>query len=151
MNKLINVQVNEQGKQIVSARELYKGLELARTKWTPWYEKNIKGNDFFIENKDWVEVSPEVTGFNNSVDFAITLEFAKHIAMMAKTKKSHEYRNYFIECEKQLSSGQAQKELSAREKLKLNYQFSEENAKRIDSIEERLDNQTLSTAQTKKT
>lgn len=50
----------------------------------------------------------------------------------------------------QLSSGQATKQLSAREKLELHYQFSEENAKRIDNIEERLDNQTLSTAQTKK-
>lgn len=101
MNELIKITTNEKGEQLVSARELYRGLGLARTKWTPWYEKNIKNNEFFLENVDWTEVSLEVTG-NKTTDFAITLDFAKHIAMMARTEKSHEFRNYFIECEKKL-------------------------------------------------
>lgn len=43
---------------------------------------------------------------NETKDFAITLDFAKHITMMARTEKSHEYREYLIKCEialKQLS------------------------------------------------
>jgi AntA/AntB antirepressor len=32
-------------------------------------------------------------------DFAITTEFAKHIAMMARTLNGHKYRNYFLELE----------------------------------------------------
>jgi anti-repressor protein len=36
------------------------------------------------------------------MDFAISLDFAKHIAMMARTEKSHEYRNYFIACEQKI-------------------------------------------------
>lgn len=39
---------------------------------------------------------------NDCMDFAITLEFAKHIAMMARSKKAHEYRDYFIACEEKL-------------------------------------------------
>lgn len=138
MNKLINVQVNEQGKQIVSAKNLYLGLGLRKKNWSRWYPTNIQNNDFFKENVDWAGVPHKEEG-NETMDFAITLEFAKHIAMMAKTEKSHEYRNYFIECEKQLSSGQTTKQLSAREKLELHYQFSEENAKRIDSLEQELE------------
>ena len=99
MKELIKVTTNAEGKKLVSARELYKGLGLARTKWTPWYTKNIIQNEYFKENEDWLGVSLEVTG-NTTKDFAISLEFAKHLAMMSRTEKSHEYRNYFIECEK---------------------------------------------------
>ncbi|EGS9998317.1 hypothetical protein I9Y31_000506 [Clostridium perfringens] len=81
--------------------------------------------------------------------------YTKLVAMMDNSNdKKWDVMNNLIDdyfnMRKQLSSGQATKQLSAREKLELHYQFSEENAKRIDNIEERLDNQTLSTAQTKK-
>ncbi len=45
---------------------------------------------------------------NETRDFAITIEFAKHIAMMAKTEQAHVYRNYFLECEKQVRYGLVQ-------------------------------------------
>ncbi|MDH2474288.1 ORF6C domain-containing protein [Clostridium perfringens] len=88
--------------------------------------------------------------------------YTKLVAMMDNSNdKKWDVMNNLIDdyfnMRNQLSSGQAPKQLSAREKLELHYQFSEENAKRIDSleikfenVEERLDNQTLSTAQTKK-
>lgn len=38
-----------------------------------------------------------MTNGNETKDYAISIEFAKHIAMMARTNKSHEYRKYFIE------------------------------------------------------
>lgn len=106
MNNLINVKVNEEGNQIVSAKELYLGLGLRKKNWSRWYPINIQNNDFFKENIDWLGVPHKEEG-NETMDFAITLEFAKHIAMMARTNKSHEYRNYFIECENKLKSGQA--------------------------------------------
>lgn len=105
-NNLINVKVNEEGNQIVSAKELYLGLGLRKKNWSRWYPINIQNNDFFKENIDWLGVPHKEEG-NETMDFAITLEFAKHIAMMARTNKSHEYRNYFIECENKLKSGQA--------------------------------------------
>lgn len=100
MNKLINIK-EQNGKQLVSARELYIGLGLNHSQWSRWAKKNIFNNDFFEEKKDWIGVRHNVEG-NEVQDFAITLEFAKHIAMMARTEKSHKYRNYFIKCEKQL-------------------------------------------------
>lgn len=100
MNQLINIK-EQNGKQLVSARELYIGLGLNHSQWSRWAKKNIFNNDFFEEKKDWIGVRHNVEG-NEVQDFAITLEFAKHIAMMARTEKSHKYRNYFIKCEKQL-------------------------------------------------
>lgn len=101
MDELIKIK-QENGKQLVSARELYLGLGLDKSQWSRWNKKNILNNDFFKENIDWIGVRLNVEG-NETIDFAISLEFAKHIAMMARTEKSHQYRNYFIECEKKLN------------------------------------------------
>ena len=46
MNELIDVKTNKQGKQIVSARDLYDGLGLNRSEWSRWYKRNIEKNEF---------------------------------------------------------------------------------------------------------
>ena len=105
MNELIKIQTNEQGQQLVNARELYLGLGLDKSQWSRWYKKNIQENEFFLENNDWVVLDTMTTtekGGQVAKNFAISLDFAKHIAMMARTEKSHEYRNYFIQCERKL-------------------------------------------------
>lgn len=104
MDNLINIQ-DRNGKQLVSAKELYLGLGLDKSNWSRWYQRNIWNNEFFKLNIDWIGVRHYDEG-NDTQDFAITLEFAKHIAMMARTEKSHEYRNYFIECEEKLKEQQ---------------------------------------------
>lgn len=44
------------------------------------------------------------TNFKNKLfdDYIISLEMAKHLAMMSKSKKGEEIRDYFIQCEKEL-------------------------------------------------
>lgn len=101
MNELIKITTNEEGKRLVSAKELYLGLGLNKSNWAKWFNKNIINNEFFLEHKDWEGFVFSTNG-NETTDFAISIDFAKHIAMMARTEKSHEYRNYFIECEKKL-------------------------------------------------
>lgn len=108
MNELIKV-TEKDGKQIVSARELYLGLGLEKSHWSRWSTQNIEEDKFFKENEDWVGFAIVVNG-NETQDYAITLDFAKHIAMMARTEKSYEYRNYFLECEK-IAKQQIQKSL----------------------------------------
>lgn len=115
MKELIKINTNEEGKQLVSARELYLGLGLNQGEWSRWYKRNIEQNEYFNKNVDWVGfvITPN-RGGKEVQDFAISLEFAKHIAMMARTEKSHEYRNYFIECEKKVNQPpQLSKELQA--------------------------------------
>ncbi len=77
------------------------GLGLNKSNWAKWFNKNILNNEFFEEHKDWEGFVLSTNG-NETTDFAISIDFAKHIAMMARTEKSHEYRNYFIKCEKKL-------------------------------------------------
>lgn len=101
MKELIKITTNEEGKRLVSAKELYLGLGLNKSNWAKWFNKNIINNEFFLEHKDWEGFVFSTNG-NETTDFAISIDFAKHIAMMARTEKSHEYRNYLIECEKKI-------------------------------------------------
>jgi len=103
MVDLINITEKDNGQKAVSAKELYLGLGLSKDKFARWYPKNIQENEFFQENKDWEGLDLMSNG-NKCMDFAISIEFAKHIAMMSKTEKSHEYRNYFLKCEQQLNN-----------------------------------------------
>lgn len=109
-NELIKITTTEDGKQLVSAKELYLGLGLNKSNWSRWYVTNIQKNEFFDESVDWTGVRHDDEA-NETMDFAITIEMAKHLAMMAKTKKSHEYRNYFLSCEKELKQQLQQPQL----------------------------------------
>lgn len=100
--ELIKVEERE-GRQVVSARELYLGLGLDKSNWSRWSKQNIEEEQFFKENEDWVGFVTMTNG-NETKDYAVSLEFAKHIAMMARTDKSHEYRNYLLQCEKMAKS-----------------------------------------------
>lgn len=135
MKELITIK-NENGKDIVSAKELYLGLGLEKAHWNRWSTTNILHNEYFNRNEDWVGFTNMVNG-NETLDFAITIEFAKHIAMMAKTPKSHEYRSYFLECEKRVNQiPQLSKELQAIFMLDNKTQVIEG---RVDNHDTRLD------------
>lgn len=103
MNELINVKV-ENDRQLVSARDLHKSLNLT-TRFSKWVNQNFK---YFREGKDFTSVTT-VTVVNNGAkreiqDYALTLDMAKHIAMMAGTDKGFEVRDYFIQVEKEWNS-----------------------------------------------
>lgn len=84
------------GKQLVSAKQLYKSLGLSNQHYAKWYDKNLISNDFAIKDEDFTELPQS----GRSKDFAITLDFAKRLAMMTRTEKGETVRRYFIECEK---------------------------------------------------
>lgn len=98
MNELIKI-TEKSGKQVVSARELYKSLELADGQFSRWAKSNILDNPFAVENEDWVGFDIDVEG-NKVSDYALVVSFAKKIAMMSKTEKGNKIRDYFLECEK---------------------------------------------------
>jgi len=117
MNDLIDIKIqhlNGSYVQSVSAKELYLGLGMDKSNWSKWYKKNILPNKFFIENKDWVTLVQSTNG-NETNDYIVSIDFAKHLSMMSDTDKAHDYRNYFINCETAL------KELSAQLNAKTMY------------------------------
>lgn len=99
MQELIRITNTEKG-TAVSARELYDFLGYASQHWAKWYKKNIVNDIFFQDNKDYTQLP--LSGSNKTVDFAITIEMAKEISMLARTEKGKEARQYFISCEQKL-------------------------------------------------
>jgi len=99
MLQITNTKINNRQIDAVSAKDLYLTLGLDKSNWNRWVITNIAQNEFFHVGKDWEGFVIKTNG-NETTDYLISLDMAKHLAMMARTDKSHEVRNYFIECEK---------------------------------------------------
>lgn len=101
MDELIKVTVkNDQ--QLVSARELHKGLKLKKH-FGDWVKQNFKD---FYENEDYT-CAPQSAyvqignGATRKVDdYALTLDMAKQLCMMIHTDLGRKYRKYFIDLER---------------------------------------------------
>ena len=102
MEELIKV-TTKGDTQVVSARELYKGLEIKR-RFSAWVSDNFKD---FIEDVDFTSVRKSTEVKNNGgiqirelQDYAITISMAKELCMMSHTELGKEYRKYFLELER---------------------------------------------------
>ena len=86
----------------VNARDLHQFLEVGRD-YTNWIKDRITEYDF-KENDDFV-CSPDLAskkgrGGHNRIDYHITLDMGKELAMVERTEKGRAVRKYFIECER---------------------------------------------------
>lgn len=104
-NELIKVTVKND-KQLVSARDLYKGLEIAQ-RFSRWVSNNW---DMFEEDADYNKCTSSTVVNNGAVrkleDYAITIDMAKQLAMMVRTERGKQYRKYFLELERKWNDPQ---------------------------------------------
>ena len=105
MNQLITIELKDDN-AVVSARQLHKTLEV-KTRFSQWVEQNFK---MFQDGEDFTSVVGTTVVNNGAVreiqDYAVTLRMAEHLAMMSKTPKGYEVREYFIQVEKDFNSPQ---------------------------------------------
>ncbi|MEI6865551.1 antA/AntB antirepressor family protein [Flavicella sp.] len=97
MTNLIEIK-EKNGKQVVSAKELYEFLGYHSSQWKRWYTKNIIKDDFFEENADYQTLDIMSNG-NPTKNFALSVEMAKELSMLSRTERGKEARRYFIEIE----------------------------------------------------
>ena len=121
MNELIRIDFKDDN-AVVSARELHRSLEV-KTRFSQWVDQNFK---MFKEGEDFTSVVGTTLVNNGAVrklqDYAVTIRMAEHLAMMSKTNKGHEVREYFIQVEKDFNSPEkimARALLMADKKIKL--------------------------------
>ena len=101
MHDLIKI-TERNGIQVVSGRELYDALEI-KTKFIMWMPRMIEyGFTQDIDYQVLLKFGQNSKGGPNNVldDYAISLDMAKQIAMIQRTEKGKEIRQYFIDVEK---------------------------------------------------
>ena len=94
MNDLIKIDTN--GK--TTAKELYEFLQLDRSNWSRWAKANIEDNAFYQEGTDWWGFVAMTNG-NETKDYQLTIDFAKHLCMLSRSERGKQARNYFVEVE----------------------------------------------------
>jgi phage anti-repressor protein len=97
MEELIKIQQDSEGNNLVSARELYDFLEV-KTEFSKWCTRMFEYG--FEEGRDFSLVKIGERYAHNKTDYALMIDTAKEIAMLQRTDKGKQARQYFIECEK---------------------------------------------------
>lgn len=108
MNELIRISevtINNALVKTVNSRELHSFLGSKRqfSDWIKIKLERLRAK----ENQDFCSISQSCEkplGGRPTTEYYVTLDIAKHIAMMENTDRGFEVRDYFIECEKQLLS-----------------------------------------------
>jgi anti-repressor protein len=96
-NELIKIEDNG-GVLTVNARDLWIGLE-SRQQFADWIKTRLEG---FSEDADYLihKSMNNPDGGRPVIDYHLTIDTAKHIAMMERNEKGHEFRAYFLQIEK---------------------------------------------------
>ena len=121
MNELIKLQpqtIDGNTVDTVSARELHSFVE-SKQDFSTWIKNRIEQYDF-VENQDFIKLHNKMelskTG-QVAIEYYITLDMAKELAMVERTDKGKLARKYFIECEKRLKQELPTSYLEALETL----------------------------------
>lgn len=132
MDEIVPVYTTDTDIKVVNARELHQALGVKKD-FTSWIKTNLKNYETAesVENKPFTLkgeceidairlVIPATNSTPKKVEYILTLNTAKEIAMMSRCEKGRAIRKYFIEIEKAYNSTiqvLASNELSDEEKI----------------------------------
>lgn len=98
MNELISIE-NRGGIETVNAREVWAGLE-SKQDFSTWVKSRLEG---FVEDQDYLLhkfMEQQPSGAKQKIDYYLTIDTAKHVAMLERNDKGRAIRQYFIDYEK---------------------------------------------------
>lgn len=119
-------EIRGEKRRLVNARDLHKQLEID-TRFNDWINRYllklgfIQDIDYIVKKFDYSKMSNQKGrgGDRRSETYLVTVETAKHLAMMAKTPKGKEVRNYFIEVERKYREYMVEQRRLARKMLNM--------------------------------
>ena len=105
--QLITIYDNPILTKAIDARDIHRELGVNK-KFSDWIKQQIVRADL-IENEDYIKVhlkgndiNQQLTNVGDRIDYFITLDVGKNLAMMSNCQKGKDVRKYFIMCEKEL-------------------------------------------------
>lgn len=109
MGELVPLKVTSNSERVtVSARELHDALQI-QTKFKDWFPRMAEygfteGEDFNPLKFEQVQIEGNRQVTREVKDYQITLEMAKQICMIQRTDIGKQYREYFLQLEKEWNS-----------------------------------------------
>lgn len=96
--------------QTVNARDLHQYLEVGKD-FSTWIKDRIR-QYCFIEGADFISenTAPQNGGVGNrgaKVEYHVSLDMAKELAMVERNERGRQARRYFIDCERRLNANPA--------------------------------------------
>lgn len=137
MNELIKTIRRDDGTIAVSGRELHDFLEVD-TPYTQWFDRMIDYG--FTENTDFKglsQKSEKPIGGRPRIDHVMTLDMAKEVAMIQRTNKGKQARQYFISVEKRYKQLEALPR-TPEEKLALTMEVANRSAEKVMKLDNRV-------------
>lgn len=101
MNDLITITTNEVGEPSVAGRDLHEFLGVG-TPYDKWFPRMTEYG--FTEGRDFSTFLSESTGGRPSTNHLFTIDMAKELAMIQRTERGKQARQYFIQVEKDYNS-----------------------------------------------
>ena len=104
---LINIDVNENQEPVVSGRELHEKLDV-KSKYNDWMNRMLDYG--FEENIDYILVTQKKETNNPKnpwteiTDHILKIDMAKEICMLQRNEKGKQFRQYFLQIEKDWNS-----------------------------------------------
>lgn len=103
---MINVYYSKKGTPYVWASELHEELNIS-TRLSNWFPRMIEYG--FVENKDYSQhnksIELEQGGSNIKHDWAVSVDMAKHIAMLQRTEQGKAVREHLLNLDNKVQEG----------------------------------------------
>lgn len=113
----IALKVDDEG--FTTAKKLYAWLELDESHYAKWVRENITENPYVGENEfSPLSAKTSEKGGRPTKDYRIHASLAEKIAMVTRSTRGEEARNYFIGCEQALKRIAEQKRQTELERAK---------------------------------
>lgn len=101
--KVIEAVINNETQPAVNARELWKALE-SKQEFSNWIKNRLADFDAGVDYTVDKIINGENKGRFAAIEYTLTLDTAKHLAMLERNEIGKKIRQYFIEVEKEFRS-----------------------------------------------